>query len=105
MLARCRTTSTLESHLRVVPKFNLTSVAQLAEPPELVVRSLCLSVAVEIDFRVGPGVIGIVDIGVKVGDAAGHNVAGGRADVAILAGDGRVLPLSLSPARLVDLRT
>lgn len=88
---------------RVVPELDLAPVAQLPEPPELVVRVLHLGVAEEVNLRVGEGVVRVVQVRVEVARALGEDVAGRGADVAVLARDGGVYPLLLCPARLVYL--
>lgn len=88
---------------RVVPKLDLAPVAQLAEPPELVVRVLRLSVAEEVHRRIGKGFVWVVEVRVEVTRALGEDVAGRRADVAVFARDRGVLPLLLCPTWLVDL--
>lgn len=91
--------------LRVVSEFNLASVAKFPEPPELVIRRLSLSIAVQINLRVGPGVIRVITSGVKVRRTACYDVAGGWANVAVVAGDGRIFPLSIGPTSFVNLDT
>ena len=67
------------------------------------VASLGLGVAVDVVDREGEGVAGVLGGRVEVGVRIGAAPAGGRADVAVLADDGRVRPLRLVEARLVDV--
>lgn len=92
-----------EAGVRVFAVGNLTSVAQLSEPvvPEELGR--VLGIAVDVRDGEREGGVGVVDGGVEDVDRASAAPAGRRADIAVLADHGGVLPAALLPAGLEDL--
>lgn len=87
----------------VVARSNLSTVTQLAKPPMLVVARS--RVAVNVSDGVGESLVGVVLLRVEDLNLTRANPGSCGSDVAVLSDDGRVSPLALSPACLVDVPT